>query len=116
MLILLPYIISVFKIYSVAIFMFKVKHKLLLYILDLFSETPSNYHLRNFDFYIPRFNSVRHEKHSLAFFGPRLWSKLSPGDRERQKLTTFMANIRKRYRGYYTVARRYEFYVRVART
>ena len=77
--------------------MFKVKHKLPpKNILDLFSETPSKYHLRNSDFYIPRFNSVRHGKHSLTFFGPRLWSKLSPGDRERQTLTAFMANIRKR--------------------
>ena len=82
---------------DIAIFMFKVIHKLLPEnILDLFSGTPSNYYLRNSDFYIPRFNSVRHGKHSLKFFGPRLWSKLSPGDRERQTLTAFMANIRKR--------------------
>jgi len=40
--------------------------------LDLFSEAPSNYHMRNSDFYIPRFNSLRHEKHSLTFFGPTL--------------------------------------------
>ena len=85
------------RLQDIAIFMFKVKHKLLpKNILDLFSETPSNYYLRNSDFYIPRFNSVRHEKHSLTFFGPRLWPKLSPGDRERQTLTAFMANIRKR--------------------
>ena len=74
------------RLQDIAIFMFKVKHKLLsMNILDLFSETSSNYHLRNSDFYILRFNSVRHGKHSLTFFGPRLWSKLSPGDRERDR-------------------------------
>ena len=85
------------RLQDVAIFMFKVKHKLLpKNILDLFSRMPSNHYLRNSDFYIPRFNNIRHWKHSLKFFGPRLWSKLSPGDRERQPLTAFMANIRKR--------------------
>ena len=54
-------------------------------ILDLFSGTPSNDQLRNSDFYIPRFNSVKHGKLSLKFFGPRLWSQLSPGDRERER-------------------------------
>ena len=70
------------RLQDIAIFIFKVKHKLLpKNILDLFSETPSNYHLRNSDLYIPRFNSIRHGKHLLTFFGPRLWSKLSPRDR-----------------------------------
>ena len=77
------------RLQDIAIFMFKVKHKLLpKNILDLFSETLSNYYLRNSDFYIPRFNSVRHGKHSST--------KLSPGDRERQTLTAFMANFSNR--------------------
>ena len=85
------------RLQDIVIFMFKVKHKLLpKNNLDFFSETPSNYHLRNSDFYITRFNSVRHGKHSLTFFGPQLWSKLSPGDSERQTLKAVMANIRKR--------------------
>ena len=85
---------------DIAIFnVFKVTLKLLpKNILDLFSRTPCNHYPINSDFFIPCFNSVRHEKHSLKFFGPRLWSKLSPGDRERQTLTAFMASIRKRVR------------------
>ena len=44
---------------DIVIFMFKVKHKLLpKNILNLFSETPSNYHLRNSDFCIPKVSGM----------------------------------------------------------
>ena len=71
--------------------MFKDKHKLLpKNILDLFSRMPSNHHLRNSDFNIPQFNSVRHGKHSLKFYGTQLCPNLA------QMLMAFVANIRKR--------------------
>lgn len=85
------------RLQDIAIFMYKVKHRLLpTNILELFSGTPSCYNLRNSDFHIFRFNTVRYGKHSLRYFGPRLWSKLSPRDIDSATLTAFVTKIRKR--------------------
>ena len=53
------------RLQDIVIFMFKVKHN------------PLPYNLRNADFHIPSFKTVRHGKHSLRYFGPVLWSKLT---------------------------------------
>ena len=51
--------------------------------------------LRQPDFSIPSYNTVTYGKHSLRYLGPRLWGKLSPGDRSAKNLNTFKNKIRK---------------------
>ena len=59
------------RLQEIAIFMFKVKHRLLLSnVLELFPRSPSSYSLRNSDFYVPRVRTVKYGKHSLRFLGP----------------------------------------------
>ena len=67
------------RLQDIAIFMFKIKHgQLPRNVLDLFNSTPSHkYNLRNSDFTIPSFKTVKYGKHSLRYFGPYLWSKLT---------------------------------------
>ena len=85
------------RLQDIAILMFKIRNRLLPYnILELFSPSPSNYNLRNSDFHVQRVKTVKYGKHSLRFFGPFLWSKLSMNDRNETSLRKFKANIRKK--------------------
>ena len=85
------------RLQDIAIFMFKIRNRLLPYnILELFSSSPSNYNLRNSDFHVQRVKTVKYGKHSLRFFGPFLWSKLSMKDRNETSLSRFKANIRRK--------------------
>ena len=62
------------RLQNIAIMMFKVKHNMSQkYIIDLFQISNKRYDLRNADFTIPRFNTVRYGKHSLRYLGPFLW-------------------------------------------
>ena len=66
------------RLQAIAILMYKVKNGLPPpYIADLFVVTSSEYHLRNYDFVIPRFRTVAFGKHSLTYLGPVIWSKLN---------------------------------------
>ena len=57
--------------------MFRVKHDLCPEnVQGLFQENNSSYNLRNSDFIIPRYNTVKYGKHSLKYAGPFFWSKL----------------------------------------
>ena len=61
---------------DIAIVMFKVKNGIAPnYISDLFNSSSKGYSLRNADFNLPRFSTVRYGKHSLRYFGPWLWSR-----------------------------------------
>ena len=85
------------RLHHIAVFMFNVKNKLLpRNILDLFTTTSNNYNLRNADFTLPRVNTTRFGKHSLRYFGPFLWSKLSYATRNCTTLASLKKNIRKR--------------------
>ena len=85
------------RLQDIAILMCKVKFKLLpTNIISLFNASSSSYNLRKSDFFIPRFSTVRCGKHSLRYFGPLLWSKLSDKDRGLASLSTFKTNIRKK--------------------
>ena len=64
-------------------------------LVDLFNESPSNYNLRNSDFFVHRINSVKFWKHSLRYFGPFLWSKLLSKNKAITSLSAFIANIRR---------------------
>ena len=84
------------RLQDIAIFVFKIRNRLLPYnILELFSSSSSNYNLRNSDFHVQRAKTVKYGKHSLRFFGPFLWSKLSMKDRNVTSLSRFEANIRR---------------------
>ena len=77
--------------------MYKVKNGLVpQYISELFDVPHKGYNLRNADFNIPRFRTVRYGKHSLRYLGPLLWSKLIPLDRESPTLNCFKHNIKKK--------------------
>ena len=83
------------RLQDLSILMYKVKHKLCPYYLcDFFSNNPSTYNLRQSDFTMPRFNSVKYGKHSIRYLGPKVWSKLSKGIREATSLSTFKTKIR----------------------
>ena len=78
-----------------AIFMYKVKYKLLPQnVLELFDTETASYNLRNADFRSHRFASVKYGKHSLRHFGPYLWAKLKPELRSMKSLQSFKNNIR----------------------
>ena len=66
------------RLRDIAILMFKVKNGLAPdYIMELFRNSNKGYSLRNADFDLPRFSSVRYGKHSIRYLGPYLWSRLS---------------------------------------
>ena len=55
------------RLQDIAILMEKVKYKLIAAnIIDIFSVSLSSYNLRNSDFFIPRFNTVKYGKHSIT--------------------------------------------------
>ena len=84
------------RLQEIATFIFNVKNKLLLRnILELFTTTSNNYNLRNADFTLPKINTTRFGKHSLRYFGPFLWSKLSYATGNCTTLPSFKKNIRK---------------------
>ena len=85
------------RLQSIATLIFKVKNGLMpLYITEIFQSTYKGYELRNADFNIPRVRTSRYGKHSLRYFGPYLWRKLSVSDREKTSLNDFIQSIKKR--------------------
>ena len=77
--------------------MFKVKHRLRpVNIINIFKNSPSDYNLRNSDFFIHRYNTLGFGKHSLRFFEPYLWSKLPTKDKSIVSLNALKSSIRKR--------------------
>ena len=80
--------------------MFKAKNNLLpKYLQDLFNingDRQKRYNLRNSDFTLPCFNTIKYGKHSLKYFGPFLWSKLTKEEPGMESVSTFKRRIRKR--------------------
>ena len=57
------------RLQDLATFMYKVKYGLVpSNVVDIFSVKSSKYHLRNMDFHLPKFNSVRYGEHSIRYF------------------------------------------------
>ena len=57
--------------------MYKVKNNICpKHIADHFQRTDTKYLLRNEEFVIPRLNTITHGKHSIRYFGPKLWNLL----------------------------------------
>ena len=76
--------------------MYKVKNGLLaISCMRELQMKNSGYSLRNRDFNIPRFNTIRYGKHSLRYQGTLIWSKLDVEIRELSNLKHFKSKIRK---------------------
>ena len=57
------------RLQDLATLMYKVKYGLVpSNVVDIFSVKSSKYHLRNMDFHLPKFNSVRYGEHSIRYF------------------------------------------------
>ena len=66
------------RLEDILILMYKVKDsKAPSFLCDLFSLSNKKYNLRNSDFDLPRFKTVRFGKQSITYLGPHLWAKLS---------------------------------------
>ena len=75
---------------------FKVKHSLEpVNISDLFNLKNTQYNLRNSDFELQRFKTVRFGRNTINYMGPLIWSKLPRHLRMIETLTSFKRNIRK---------------------
>ena len=84
------------RLQDIATLMFKVKHSLVpVNISDLFNLKNTQYNLRNDDFKLPRFETVRFGKNSIKYVGPLLWSKLPRYLRMIETRNSFKRNIRK---------------------
>ena len=85
------------RLQEIVILMYRVRNGLASdYIGELFNLANKGYSLRNADFDIPRYSTVRCGKHSISYLGPYLWSRLSSSDRQRPSLDNFRRNIRKK--------------------
>ena len=84
------------RLQDIAILMYKVNNDLVpSYISEIFTRKGTRYNLRNSDFEIPRFNTIRYGKHTLRYQGPYIWSKLENGMRELPSLSIFKIKIRR---------------------
>ena len=59
------------------------------------ASSDRRYSLRNSDFSLPRFNTVKYGKHSFRYYGPFLWSKLTKELRTEDSLRSFKTKIRR---------------------
>ena len=85
------------RLQVIVILMYKVRNGLAPdYIGELFNFKNKVYSLRNADFDVPRYSTVRYGKHSIRYLGSYLWSGLSPSDRQQPSLDNFRRNIRKK--------------------
>ena len=78
------------RLRDIAINMYKVKNRLApKSTMDIFNLKQSVYDLRNSDFYLHRFNTIRYGKHSLRYFRPMLRTKLSDSIKNLPSLISF---------------------------
>ena len=85
------------RLQEIVILMYKVRNGLAPdHIGELFNFKNKVYSLRNADFDVPRYSTVRYGKHSIRYLSPYLWSRLSPSDRQQPSLDNFRRNIRKK--------------------
>lgn len=84
------------RLQDIAIYMYKVKNGLAPNSFnEIFSLKQSPYNLRNSDFNLPIFNTIKYGKHSLRYFGPMLWTKLNDGIKNLPSLISFKKAVRK---------------------
>ena len=84
------------RLQDIAILMYKVKNNLVPnYISDIFIRKGTRYNLKNSDFEIPWFDTIRYGKHTLGYQGPYILFKLENSMRELPCLSIFKTNIRR---------------------
>ena len=84
------------RLQDITVLMYKVKHGLAPdCVSELFVCKGSTHTLRNSDFVLPRFETIRYGKHSVRYLGPFLWSKLADSQRDSPNLSVFINKIRK---------------------
>ena len=84
------------RLQDITVLMYKVKHGLVPdCVSELFVRKSSTHSLRNSDFVLPRFETIRYGKHSVRYLGPFLWSKLTENQRDSPSLRVFINKIRK---------------------
>ena len=66
-----------------------------IYIFKLFNAKNTQYNLRNNDFELPKFETVRYGRHSVKYLEPLIWSKLPGKLRTYKSLNYFKRNMRK---------------------
>ena len=62
---------------------------------DLFNLKNTQYNLRNSDFELPRFETVRFGRNTIKYMRPLIWSTLPRHLRMIETLNSFKKNIRK---------------------
>ena len=84
------------RLQDIATLMLKVKHSLVpVDISDFFNLKNTQYNLRNSDFELPRFETVRCGTNTIKYMGPLIRSKLPRLLRMIETLNSFKRNIRK---------------------
>ena len=61
---------------------------------DMFTIKEAPYELRNNNFIIPKFCTVKYGKNSIRYFGPYLWSRLERKLKVSPTMNHFKRNIR----------------------
>ena len=75
--------------------MYKMKYRMApRCVSELFRIKSTHQRLRNYDFDLPRFDTVAYGRHSLRYQGPFIWSKVSGELRNLTSLKSFKKHIR----------------------
>ena len=83
------------RLQDIAILMYKVKDgSASQSIKDMFTIKETHYELRNNNFIIPKFCTVKYGKNSIRYFGPYMWSRLEKKLKESPTMHHFKRNIR----------------------
>ena len=84
------------RLQGIAILMYKVKSgSAAHYIKETPTTKETSYELRNSNFVIPKFRTVKDGQHSIRHFGPYLWSKLERTIKEVPTIHQFKRSIRR---------------------
>ena len=83
------------RLKDILFLMYKVKHQMVpVYYENIVKRNVLRpYSLRNSDFILPRYNTVKYGRHSIRYLGPLLWSKLASSERNAQTLKDFKRMI-----------------------
>ena len=83
------------RLKDILFLMYKVKHQMVPgYFEGIVKRNDLKpYSLRNSDFSLPRYNTVKYGRHSIRYLGPLLWSKLSSSERNAPTLKDFKQMI-----------------------
>ena len=83
------------RLKDILFLMYKVKHQMAPGYFETIVKRNDlkPYSLRNSDFILPRYNTVKYGRHSIRYLGPLLWSKLSSSERNAPTLKDFKRMI-----------------------